>query len=204
MLRTNEYILNIPSEDIMLSTYLISTVAQRILSFLAKFCDQEFYERQIAQRIGIAYGSANRALNDLYSAGAIRRRQEGKMYFYSVDSSNAAIVEFKKLINMILIEPLTEKLKDMTSKIVLYGSCAQGNDTSQSDLNLFIVSDDRERAMQAIDSFSFAPGFEDIHIQAVIKSPVELLEAGKSEQAFLAEVEQGIILWERAANEPRL
>jgi len=29
-------------------------------------------------------------------------------------------------------------------------------------------------------------------------------EAGTSEQAFLAEVDQGIILWERAANEPRL
>jgi len=189
---------------VTLNKHLIDTVNQRVLSFLAKFCDQEFYERQIAQRTGIAYGSANRALNDLYSSGAIKRRKEGKMYFYSVDSSNPAIVEFKKLVNMLLIEPLTEKLKNMTSKIVLYGSCAQGNDTSQSDLDLFIVSDDRERVTQAIDSFSFPPGFEDIHIQAVIKSPVELLEAGESEQAFLAEVEQGLILWERAANEPRL
>ncbi len=48
----------------MVSTYLVSTVPQRVLSFLAKFCDQEFYERQIAQRTGIAYGSANRGLND--------------------------------------------------------------------------------------------------------------------------------------------
>ena len=187
-----------------LNKHLIDTVNQRVLSFLAKFCDQEFYERQIAQRTGIAYGSANRALNDLYSTGAIRRRKEGKMYFYSVDYSNPAIVEFKKLVNMILIEPLTEKLKNMSSKIVLYGSCAQGNDNSQSDLDLFIVSDDRGRVTQAIDSFSFAPGFEGIHVQAVIKSPVELLEAGESEQAFLAEVAQGVILWERAANEPRL
>jgi len=58
--------------------------------------------------------------------------------------------------------------------------------------------------MQMINSFSFPQGFEDIHIQPVIKSPVELLEAGESEQAFLAEVEQGITLWEKAANEPGL
>jgi len=188
----------------MFNIHLISTVTQRLLSFLAKFCDQEFYERQIAQRIGIAYGSANRALNQLYSTGAIRRRKEGKMYFYSVDSSNSAIVELKKLVNMMLIESLIQDLKALAHRIILYGSCAQGTDTSQSDLDLFIVSDNREQVMQVIEDVAFPRGFEDIHIQAVIKSPVELLEAGESEQAFLAEVEQGIILWERAANEPRL
>jgi len=188
----------------MLNSHIITTVNQKVLSFLTKFSDKEFYERQIARKIGIAYGSANRALNELYSTGAIKRRQEGKMYFYSVDRSNATIAEFKKLINITLIEPLIEELKDISSRIVLYGSCAQGTDTSQSDLDLFIVANDKERATEAINNFSFPRGFEDIHIQSVIKSPAELFEIGKSEQAFLEEVEQGIILWERVANEPRL
>jgi len=188
----------------MLSSHIIGTVNQKILSLLAKFSDKEFYERQIARKIGIAYGSANRALNDLYSTGAVKRRQEGKMYFYSVDLSNAAITEFKKLINIMLIEPLVEELKNISSRIVLYGSCARGIDTSQSDLDLFIVSHDKEAVTEAIGNFRFPQGFEDIHIQSVIKSPVELLEGGESEQAFIEEVERGIVLWERAANEPRL
>jgi len=188
----------------MLNSHIIGTANQKILSLLAKFSDKEFYERQIARKIGIAYGSSNRALNDLYSTGAVKRRQEGKMYFYSVDLSNAAITELKKLINIMLIEPLVEELKNISSRIVLYGSCAQGTDTSQSDLDLFIVSHDREEVMQAIHSFRFPQGFEDIHIQSVIKSPVELLEGGESAQAFIEEVERGIVLWERAANEPRV
>lgn len=188
----------------MFNTHIIATVNQKVLSLLAKFPDKEFYEREIARRVGISYGSANGALNELYSTGAIRRRQEGKMYFYSVDPHNSTITEFKKLINMMLIEPLIEKLKNRASKIVLYGSCAQGNDISQSDLDLFIVSNNRERVMQEIDSFSFPQGFDDIHIQPVIKTPTELLEAGESEQAFLTEVEQGITLWERATGEPEL
>jgi len=188
----------------MLNSHIITTVNQKVLSFLAKFSDKEFYERQIARKIGIAYGSANRALNELYSTGTIKRRQEGKMYFYSVDLPNAAVTEFKKLINMTLIEPLAEELKNISSRIVLYGSCAQGIDTSHSDLDLFIVSNDKERVTEVISNFSFPRGFEDIHIQPIIKSPTELLEAGESEQAFLEEAEQGIILWEKAANEPRL
>ena len=188
----------------MLNLHIIATVNQKVLGLLAKFSDKEFYERQIARKIGIAYGSANRALNSLYSTGAIKRRQQGKMYFYSVDLSNAAITEFKKLINIMLIEPLIEGLKDISSRVVLYGSCAQGIDTSHSDLDLFIVSNDKERVTEVISNFSFPRGFEDIHIQPIIKSPTELLEAGESEQAFLEEAEQGIILWEKAANEPRL
>ena len=188
----------------MLNSQIIATVNQRVLSLLTKFSDKELYERQIARKIGIAYGSANRALNELYATGAIKRRREGKMYFYSVDLSDAAVAEFKKLINIMLIEPLVEELKNMSSRVVLYGSCAQGTDTSHSDLDLFVVSHDKEHVMKAIDNFSFAQGFEDIRIQSVIKSPVELLEAGESEQAFIEEVERGIVLWEKVANEPRL
>jgi len=188
----------------MLNLYIITTVNQKVLSLLAKFSDKEFYERQIARRIGIAYGSANRALNELYSTGVIKRRLEGKMYFYSLDRSNATIIELKKLINMTLIEPLAEELKNISSRIVLYGSCAQGTDTSESDLDLFIVANDKERVTEAINDFRFQRGFEDIHIQPVIKSLAELLEIGKSEQAFLEEVERGIVLWEKVANEPRV
>jgi hypothetical protein len=58
--------------------------------------------------------------------------------------------------------------------------------------------------MQAIDSFNFPQGFEGIKIQPVVKSSTELLEARESDQAFLNEVEQGIVLWEKVANEPRV
>jgi len=188
----------------MLHSHIIVTSNQKVLSLLAKFSDQEFYERQVARRLGIAYGSANRALNELFSTGAVARRREGKMYFYSIDPSIAAVIEFKKVVNLMLVEPLVEELKKISNRIALYGSCAQGVDTSESDIDLFIVSDDRERVMQAIDSFNFPQGFEGIKIQPVVKSSTELLEARESDQAFLNEVEQGIVLWEKVANEPRV
>lgn len=188
----------------MFSTHIIASVNQRVLSLLAKFPDREFYERQIARRIGIGYGSAHRAVNELYSTGAIKRRQEGKMYFYSVDSSSPIIVEFKKLVNLILIEPLLEELKNVSNRVVLYGSCAQGMDSSESDMDLFVVSNDKEKVLEAVSNFKFPRGFEDVHIQAVVKTPVELLEAKGPEQAFIKEVERGIVLWERVASESRV
>jgi DNA-binding transcriptional ArsR family regulator len=188
----------------MLSTHIIVTVNQRVLSFLAKFADREFYEREIARKLGIGYGSAHRAVKDLYSAGAIKRRREGKMYFYSIDSSNAALAEFKKIVNLMLIEPLVEGLKKMSSRVVLYGSCALGTDNSESDMDLFVVSNSKEDVSNIISDFTFPKGFENIHIQSVIRTPVELLEGGESERAFMEEVERGMVLWEKVASEPRV
>ncbi|TRZ95829.1 MAG: hypothetical protein D4R82_01640 [Dehalococcoidia bacterium] len=188
----------------MLHAHILATNSQRVLSLLAKFSDQEFYERQLARRLGISYGSANRALNELYSTGVATRRREGKMYFYSIDSSAAAVIEFKKMINLMLVEPLVEELKEMTNRIVLYGSCALGTDTSESDLDLFVVSNSKEDVSNVISNFKFPKGYENIHIQSVIKTPVELLEGKESEQTFIEEVDRGIVLWERAASEPRI
>jgi predicted nucleotidyltransferase len=175
-----------------------------VLSLLVKFSDQEFYEREVARRLGVSSGSANRALNELFSSEVVTRRREGKMYFYSIDSSNAAITEFKKIINLMLIEPLVEELKNASNRIVLYGSCAQGIDTSESDVDLFVVSNNKDKVLEAINNFKFPRGFEDIHIQAIVKTPVELLETKGPEQAFIEEVEQGTVLWERVASESRV
>jgi predicted nucleotidyltransferase len=188
----------------MLSPHIISTVNQKVLTLFTKFSDKEFYERQVARQIGIGYSSANGALNELYSTGVIKRRREGKMYFYAVDHSDPIITAYKKLVNLLLIEPLVEKLKNTSDRIVLYGSCSRGTDTSESDLDLFIISNKRDRVLEIIGNFKFPKGFENIHIQAVIQTPVELLEIKGPDQPFIEEIERGIVLWEKAASESRV
>ena len=188
----------------MLQSHLIATINQKVLSLLVKFSDQEFYEREVARKLGISTGSANRALNELFSSGVVWRRREGKMYFYSIDSSNAVLTEFKKMVNLMLIEPLVEELKKMSSRVILYGSCALGTDNSKSDIDLFIVSNSKEDVSNVISGFTFPRGFENIHIQSVIRTPVELLEGGESEQTFMEEVERGIVLWGKVVSESRV
>jgi len=175
-----------------------------VLSLLVKFSDQDFYEREVARKLGVSSGSANRALNELFSSRVITRRREGKMYFYSIDFSNTAVIEFKKMINLMLVEPLVEELKKMSNRIVLYGSCALGTDTSESDLDLFVVSNSKEDVSNVISNFKFPRGYENIHIQSVIRTPVELLEGEESERTFVEEVDHGIVLWEKVASGSRV
>lgn len=188
----------------MISEYLISTNAQKALHFLLLYPGKMCYEREIARGAKISYGSANKVLNQLYKKGLIQRRKEGRMCYYTIDTSNPDIKEFKILSNLLVIEPLIEKLKPYSHKIVLYGSWAQGTDTEASDIDLFIVTSDEDKVKSVVNKFSSSSKVANRKIQAVITTPADLLDQDEREKIFNKEVKQGKILWEKEINEDNL
>jgi predicted nucleotidyltransferase len=181
--------------------FFISTNQQKVLAFLAKFSDQEYHEREIARKVGISYGSANSVLNELFNEGILVRRRVGKMLFYSFNSRDPIFKTFKIIVSIALIRPLIKKLKDVASEIVLYGSCARGEDTSRSDMDLFVVSEEKEEVLEIIDSFRFIKGFEHLKIEPAVLSPLELLKSEKDDKEFLSLVREGIVLWDEMTDE---
>jgi len=183
------------------TNYFIMTNHQKILSFMAKFSDKEFYEREIARKTGISYGSANKVLNELYSAHLLSRQQKGKMLFYQIDLTDPMIRQFKITNTIALLRPLILTLKKFTTRIILFGSCATGDDTSESDMDIFIVSDQKHKILHIIEKMNPGRGFEEIQIKPVIFSHDELLDSEKIDKEFLSIVREGIILWEKTFDE---
>ena len=184
--------------------FFISTNQQKVLSFLAKFSDQEYHEREIARKVGISYGSANRILNDLAVQGLLMRRRVGKMFFYSFNRSDPIFKPFKTFISIALLRPLIDKLRSVASEVVLYGSCARGEDASKSDVDLFIISEDKEEALRLIRGHRFLKGFDPLKIESVILSAVELLKSEKDDKGFLSLVREGIVLWDKTEDEAEI
>jgi predicted nucleotidyltransferase len=189
------------SEYPVMRDYISSTSQLKVLSFLAKFSDKEFHEREIARRTGISYGSANRVLNALFADGILVRRRVGKMLFYSFNSRDPLSKTFKIFASVSLLRPLIKELREYALEIVLYGSCARGEDASVSDMDLFISSENKENALRTIESYRFRKGFESIRIEPVILSPQELLKSEKADKEFLSLVREGIVLWDEMRDE---
>lgn len=181
--------------------FIIMTNHQKVLSLMAKFSDTDFFEREIARKIGISYGSANRVLNDLYSEGLLVRTQKGRMLFYRINSSDALFLQFKILNTIALLRPLVLELKKISTQIILYGSCAKGEDTAESDIDLYIVSEDKRTVEQKIAEPDLGKGFEDIQIHVVIVSAVEALDSEKTDPEFLSLVREGLVLWKKRPDE---
>lgn len=173
-----------------------STNQLKVLRFLAKFSDREFHEREIARKTGISYGSANRVLNALFADGILARRQAGKMLFYSFNGGDPIAKILKIFISVSMLRPLIKNLREFASEIVLYGSCARGEDTSASDMDLFVISEEKEKALGTIETFRFRKGFENVTIAPVILSSQEMLKSEKTDKEFLSLVREGIVLWD--------
>lgn len=179
------------------TNYLVMTNHQKVLSFMAKFSDKEFYEREIARKTGISYGSANKVLNDLFSAQFLIRQQKGKMFFYKLNLKDSIVRQFKITNTMALLRPLILNLREITTRIILFGSCAKGDDTSESDVDIFIVSDQKQKTLHIIEKMHLGRGFEEIQIQPIIFSHDEILDSEKNDKEFLSLVREGIILWDK-------
>lgn len=181
----------------MLKDILIRTVEQRILSLFAANPDKVFYSREVSKKIKISLGATSNALRLLEKNNVLTSEKKGKTSLYTLKLPNEYLERFKILNTLLTLESLAEKLKNISRRIILYGSYAAGMFTSDSDLDLFIVSEKREEVLKAIANFKSNIA----EIKPVIKKQVEWMQLEKSDPEFFGEVNRGIILWEKPINE---
>jgi predicted nucleotidyltransferase len=171
---------------------LITTNAQKILWFLIQYPGKEYLEKEIQKNTKISKAGVNFALKDLWRAKLTKRQKRGRIAFYTVNYTHPVIKQLKVLKNILEVNPILEKLKPQSEKIILYGSCSRGEDTEQSDLDLFIVTNREEEILNLINKWRLKR-----KVQTVIRSPLKYAEMESNEPIFYREVNQGIVLWER-------
>lgn len=113
---------------------------------------------------------------------------------YQVTEGNPLVREYKKFENILDISGLVLRIKDMCNKIVLYGSCAAGVDTIDSDVDLFIISREKEKVLREIRKEAKSMKRE---IIPLIVSAAEYLSMRNKKEALLDEVDRGIVLYEK-------
>jgi predicted nucleotidyltransferase len=83
------------------------------------------------------------------------------------------------------------KLKALSKKIVLFGSCTRGEDIDSSDINLFILADSSKAIKEKIKKSNLRE-----KLQPIIRNSTQFIKMEKEESVFIEEIEHGITLWE--------
>ena len=182
----------------MLKDILLDTAANKILSFLTLHKDGSFYDKEVSERTGLSRGITNTLLNQFYEYGLVTRERRGRMWFYSL-SESPLFKHFRIYENLVDLSDLTNALKSIAIRIILFGSAARGEDTVDSDIDLFVITTDKDKAFKAIREFK-----TEREIKPVINTPTEYATSRKVDKAFYEEVAKGIVLFEKEADEQRL
>jgi len=163
----------------------------KILTFLARNPDKEFYLREIAKNIDGSVGGTHKVLKSLHEMSFVKVRRSGKNLYYQVNYMNPSIKNFKIFVNITELNPIINDLIDKSEKIVLFGSCATGEDTSNSDIDLLIISKNTDTVENYLKKKKLSR-----KIQATVVTTSELIKLKEKDKAFYEEIAKGITLWE--------
>lgn len=170
----------------------ITPLGLQILTFLARHPDEQFYIREIAKKMDKSVGGTHKTLKSLKEMNLIIENKSGKNIYYQINHMNSSISHFKIFVTINELTPLVKKLKDISVKIILFGSCARGEDTIESDIDLFVLTNKKENVNKTILQSTCKRT-----IQAVVVNTTEFMDLKEQDKGFYQEIINGITLWDR-------
>ena len=176
----------------MIPLAVSTSTSQIILTFLCQNPQQSFYSGELAEKTSLSKGGTNQSLRELAHQGILKTEKKGHMTFYSADLSSPSVRQFKILRNVATLESIVNKLRPFTDRVVLFGSCAKGEDTQESDVDLLVVSRDKDHIRSLIPETKAKR-----KIQLLLKTPQEYVQLENKEPVFFKEIQQGVVLWQK-------
>ena len=172
--------------------YTAATLA--ILEALARDPETSLHTRKVAEKARVSVGAASMILRTLEGRRLVEVEERGSMKFYRINLLNPLSREFKILFTVRDLTDLVESLKDSAIRVVLFGSCAEGTDTKDSDVDLFILTQDPQTVKVALGRFQkeFARNLSPIIVDAE-----GLARLRRRDKSLYDNVTRGKVLWER-------
>lgn len=181
-----------------LPSLFLKTRPYRVWSFLTLHSNEAVYGAQISDATGVSRGATSQILNEFLKNGLVSRKRIGKMWLYTLEQ-NPLAQHFRVLENLIMLSGLVRRIAEISARVILYGSAAQGTDTSESDIDLFVITEEPDKVAAEIRCFP-----SDRLIMPVIQTSAEYAVSRIKDGAFIDEVKRGVVLFEKAIDEQRL
>lgn len=132
---------------------IFSKPSIQIIQYLGRRYREGYYVREISRNLSIGLGSASQSLRTLDEAGLVIKEHKGRLVIYRANMQNFLLREFKILLTLLEIDPFILRLKEISSRIILFGSCTTGEDTIDSDIDIFIESDNKREVAVLHDRY---------------------------------------------------
>lgn len=154
---------------------------------------QEMHEREVVRRAKISKGSANEILKQLSEVHILERNRKGRMVFYRLNLRNAVARQFKILLNVYSLNKFVESAMPICKEIILFGSCSKGIDTEESDIDIFVLTNEKDKVRSELNACQKKIGRK---ISPIIVNSNEYAKLRKNDKPLYERILKGITLWE--------
>jgi len=153
----------------------------RVLLLFSKEPYREFHLREVAKLAEVSSSTAKRFLDFYTESGLLEKQRKANLTLFKANVENLTFRHMKIGYFLMSLQPLVSHLNETYSNasIILYGSCARGEDDPQSDIDLLIVS--RRKEKTGVSVFEKHLGRR---ITMLVYEPHEWEEKAKEDRAF--------------------
>ena len=169
----------------------MSRTQLEILTFLSGHPRRTWHVRELAKGMGISTGAASLGLRNLRSSGLARSEQRGNMVLYKLEDEKQLVRSFRLFLTLLELDPLVEDLKGSCERIILFGSAADGTEREGSDVDLLIVTTDKEGIDEKLRKYRTIEG---LPLNAVVLTPGGLLNLSRENKAFHDRATGGLVI----------
>ena len=125
---------------------MFGTPAFETLTFLGRHFRNSYYVRELAKILSISTGAASGQLRALEESGLVTSEQKGRTLLFRASISHPIVREAKIFATLLELSPLITADQSGIVRMILFGSCAIGEDSDKSDIDLYIETTDRQAA----------------------------------------------------------
>jgi predicted nucleotidyltransferase len=194
-------------QHLSLSDALFTTTQQRLLALLFGQSHRSFFANELIRLTGSGSGAVQRELKRLADSGLVISKRIGNQHHFQANQTAPIFQELTAIVQKTfgVAEPIRKALMPCEQAIhcaFIFGSLAKRQDTAESDIDLFVVSDSLTSA-DLINQLLQAEVQLLRQINTTIYTKKDLAKGLREKNAFIARVLEQPKIWV-IGNEPDL
>jgi hypothetical protein len=174
-------------------TNVIGSPAGWLLVHIGRRYREDLFVREIARSTGLGLGPVSETLRLLADRRHLFRVERGRNVYYRANLGSGLVRELKVVATLAELDGVVGDLAEHVVSVILFGSCATGEDTTGSDIDLCIVTEETD-AVDAV--LSMHPTAGDRDVSAIVMTPDNYLELGERDPPLAERIGRGRIVWE--------
>jgi len=162
-----------------------------LILFLGRNYTTKFHVRDLARLLQYDVSLISKNLKQLEKMGFVIHEEVGNLVFYQADMNNVLTRQMKICFTLLELHDLIRDLDHLTTNLILYGSCAKGEDTYRSDIDLYIETPDKKVVSDILNKHRKKMIRE---LSPIMNTPDETYTLKREDKSLYDHIQEGILL----------
>ncbi len=165
------------------------TVQERVLAYLLDSSSEELTESEDRTALELPRATAHVALRALAGQGLALERRVGRTTLYWIDDDDALIRSLKVARAIRRAQIAISPVREAIDLVILYGSAAKGEDRRDSDVDILVVTEDKDTVLGELARHQW--------LQPVVMTSAEHMRLIADGGTYATDVSRGTVILER-------